>query len=310
MIRSGAGLYYSENGTAGIESNRFKPGGPVNLGDFVNANQLADGYEQSVTTVSAGFPLYEIDLETDPTEYAGPASHLVPKFKKTINVGQWFLDIQHQLPWDILMTVGYNGTTAHNLPWWVRDFSVGPGTSTLSAYHPARRRVQGPAETNTLNQMLAWEIAGDNMLNSNYNAFTFKTEKRFSEGFSFTSSFTWSKGLDYSVSSLNERTEGFFGGATPLSPYSKDLWRNRGPGGLSRDFAYNLSVIYELPAGPGKGRFESGPASWVLGGWQLGTILSLQSGPWGTHRDSESPELGRRLSGYSDRRAQSSRVRT
>ena len=42
---------------------------------------------------------------------------------------------------------------------------------------------------------------------------------------------------------------------------TKDLHRNRGPGGLSRDFAYNLSVIYELPAGPGKGRFESGPAS-------------------------------------------------
>ena len=51
---------------------------------------------------------------------------------------------------------------------------------------------------------------------------------------------------------------------------------------MSRDFAYNLSVLYELPAGPDKGWFESGPASWVLGGWQLGAILSLQSGPWAT----------------------------
>ncbi len=283
VIRSGAGLYYSENGAAGIESNRFRPGGPVELFDSVNANQRADGYEQSVTTVSEGFPLYDINLDADPTEYAGPSGFVVPTLKKTINVAQWFLDIQHQLPWDILMTIGYNGTAAHNLPWWTRDFSAGIGTSTLPSDHPSRRRVQGPAETNTLSQIVFWAITGDNMLNSNYNAFTFKTEKRFSEGLSFTSSFTWSKGLDYSVSSINERTEGFSGGATPLSPYSKDLWRNRGPGGLSRDFAYNLSVLYELPAGPGKGRFESGPASWVLGGWQLGTILSLQSGPWGTH---------------------------
>ena len=162
------------------------------------------------------------------------------------------------------MTIGYNGTAAHNLPWWQRNFAAPTEPGILPAGHPTRRRVQGPAETNTLNQLRNWNINGDNMLNSNYNAFTFKTEKRFSEGLSFTSSFTWSKGLDYGVSGLNEGTEGIFGGATPLSPYSKDLWRNRGPGGLSRDFAYNLSVLYELPAGPGRGRFESGPASWEL----------------------------------------------
>ena len=288
VIRAGSGLYYSENGTAGIESNRYNSGGPVTFSNVVNSNQLPGGNEFPDTTVSQGFQLYEVDLDTPLDEFnfgavGGEGTPFVPEFKKTINVYQWFLDIQHQLPWDILMTIGYNGTAAHNLPWWNRNFAVADGPGIGGVGSPARRRLQGPAETNTNRQLRAFQITGDNMLNSNYNAFTFKTEKRFSEGLSFTSSFTWSKGLDYSVSSINERTEGIVGSAGPLSPYTKDLFRNRGPGGLSRDFVYNVSVIYELPAGPGKGRFEAGPASWVLGGWQVGGILSLQSGPWMTH---------------------------
>ena len=238
--------------------------------------------------VSEGFPLYEINDEADPTVYAlnfvgGEGAANVPHFKKTINVYQWFLDVQHQFPWDILMTIGYNGSSAHNLPWWLRNFSA-PTEPGILAANDRRRVSQNPADTNTRFPLNNWAITGDNMLNSNYNAFTFKTEKRFSEGLSFTSSFTWSKGIDYGVSSLNERTETERTaiGTRRVNPYAKDLWRNRGPGGLSRDFAYNLSALYELPAGPGKGRFESGPAGWVLGGWQLGTILSLQSGPWGS----------------------------
>ena len=94
VIRSGAGLYYSENGNAGFESSRYTSGGPVVFNDQDNANFLADGFEQPVTTVSAGFPLYEINLNVDPTEYRflfvnvqRGASNIVA-FKKTINVYQ------------------------------------------------------------------------------------------------------------------------------------------------------------------------------------------------------------------------------
>ena len=220
VIRTGGGLYYSENSTAGIESNRFNAGGPV--ATFSTTDPMS--FEVPAAIVSQGFPLFEINDDADPTVYAlrfvGGGAANVPEFKETINVYQWFLDVQHQLPWDILMTIGYNGTSAHNLPWWLRNFAAPIEPGTLPAGHRTRRRVsQNPADTNTLFPLNNWAITGDNMLNSNYNAFTFKTEKRFSEGLSFTSSFTWSKGLDYAVSSLNERTERGY----PLSPYSKDL---------------------------------------------------------------------------------------
>ncbi len=290
VIRSGAGLYFSENATAGIESNRYQSGGPLNLNNNVNANNFveADVYTVPVTTVEQGFALYDID-ENPPLDLFANcggtcrANPVVPVFKKTINTYQWFLDVQHQLPWDILMTVGYNGVSAHNIPWWQRNFAVDGLPGEIPAGSISRLRIsQDPADTNSIRRLSGYVVTGDNILNSNYNAFTFKTEKRFSGGLSFTSSFTWSKGMDYGLSSINERTENLVGGGAPHSPYQRDLHHNYATAGLSRDFAYNLSFLYELPAGSGKGRFESGPASWVLGGWQLGAIMQLQTGPFGT----------------------------
>ena len=290
VIRTGAGLYYSENATAGIESNRFQAGGPIQLANNVDADNFPteDRFTLAVTTVQQGFALYDID-ENPPldtfTTCGGTcaANPTVPIFKKTINTYQWFLDVQHQLPWDILMTVGYNGVSAHNIPWWQRNFASDGLPGVISAGDISRRRTNpDPAVTNTIRRLNGFVITGDNVLNSNYNAFTFKTEKRFSDGLSFTNSFTWSKGMDYGLASINERTENLVGGGAPHSPYQRDLHHNYATPGLSRDFAYNLSFLYELPAGPGRGHFESGPASWVLGGWQLGAIMQLQSGPYAT----------------------------
>ena len=148
VIRAGGGLYYSENGTAGIMSNRFNAGGPVVLNSTVNTGSRED----PVTTVSEGFPLYEIN-EADPNLFefttlgSGGASN-VPFYKDTMSVGQWFLDIQHQLPWDILMTVGYNGNSAGHLPWWNRNWGspLEPGVLRPSQPGPEADSVPGGGE--------------------------------------------------------------------------------------------------------------------------------------------------------------------
>jgi hypothetical protein len=275
VIRLGGGIYYSENGTSQLESNRFQPGGPN-----VTSLSTTSTFTTTEVLVKDGFPLFQL-IQNDPKVFAfagvGEGSTFIPEFKPTISSGQWFLDIQHQLPADILLTVGYNGQAQSHMPWWLRNLAAptGPGLTTALE----RRRTPPAAQSNTLLRLNNFQ-ANENILNANYNAFTAKVEKRFSDGLSFTSSFTWSKTLDYGLSSINERGEGIVGGGQPQSPHIRHIKQNYGPSGLSRDFAYNLSTIYELPLGPGKGRLESGPASWLLGGWQLGAILSMQSGPW------------------------------
>jgi hypothetical protein len=49
---------------------------------------------------------------------------------------------------------------------------------------------------------------------------------------------------------------------------------------LSQDIRHNvvISNAYELPFGRGKRWAQSGPAAWLLGGWQFNTLASLRTG--------------------------------
>ncbi len=279
VIRAGAGLYYSENGTAQLETNRFLVGGP----NVVSLN-TTEGFETSNFHVSNGFPPLSLQ-GGDPNLLSGLNVTLVPDFLNTISSSQWFLDIQHQLPWDILLTLGYNGQAQSHLSWWNRNVAAPlDPNGTLAWSDASRLRTPLPAAMRSA-QRIQGILINDNNLSGNYSAFTAKAEKRFSRGLSFLNSFTWSKGLDYGVSSLNERGEGIGAsrGGAPPSQYFKDIWMNYGPSGLSRDFVYNASFLYELPVGPTKGHLRTGPLSWVLGDWQMGGIFSLQTGPWLSH---------------------------
>lgn len=112
--------------------------------------------------------------------------------------------------------------------------------------------------------------ASDNMLHSSYNALTAKAEKRFSRGLTYLASFTYSKNIDQGTESLFDGSQG---AATPYN-----LQNERGRSNLDRTFGFISSVVYELPFGKGRSYLQSGPASWVLGGWQLGGVVSLYSG--------------------------------
>ena len=67
---------------------------------------------------------------------------------------------------------------------------------------------------------------------------------------------------------------------------------------LDRRLSYNLSWFYELPLGKGKRWLRSGPAAWILGNWQVGGILALQSGMWSDHSfNVDNQNLGGRVRG-------------
>jgi hypothetical protein len=99
------------------------------------------------------------------------------------------------------------------------------------------------------------------LYNSNYQALILRAEKRYANGFSLLANFSWSKMLD------NMTTAD---------------WYNRKPDkGVSSSNRAKRSVIswtYELPAGKGRRFASSGPLSYVIGGWNIGGINTVQSG--------------------------------
>jgi len=103
---------------------------------------------------------------------------------------------------------------------------------------------------------------------SNYESLQAQLTKRFSNGLSFTSGFTWGKALDYATGGDDNGSLVFF----------INLRRNYAPADFDRAKNFEQTFIYQLPFGRGHALFNSGIGDAVLGGWRLSGIISAVSG--------------------------------
>lgn len=112
-----------------------------------------------------------------------------------------------------------------------------------------------------------------NLGSSTYHALQVEVIKRFNSGWLFQANYTFSKALG-----------NYDGDGSALERNFRTL-RDRGLDktilGFNRAHAWKANGIWELPFGPGKslGRNTRGWFSQVIGGWQTGWILTIQSGP-------------------------------
>jgi len=104
---------------------------------------------------------------------------------------------------------------------------------------------------------------------SSYNGLQVELNKQMSEGLSFKGSYTWSKSMDWQ--------------SDPYGTQPRDYYNLRadwGPSDYNRPQLFVFSSIYQLPVGRGKQFLKDASTltDRVLGGWSLGTIISLESG--------------------------------
>jgi len=254
VLRAGAGIYYGEHDNVQSEAGRFFTGAP--LANEFNAPQDRDF---TVLFVKDGFA----PVRPEGFPRAGLSVNTSRDFLPQPYAYQWFFDWQQELPADTLLTIGYQGTGARQLFYNININQPLTPDPVIANNQRFRRPF-----FNSVDQA----NAGDN---TSYNALVVKAEKRFSKGLTFLSSFTWSHNLDYSDENLQQ------GNGSNLYTYNRRF--DRGNASLDRRLAYVASFVYELPFGKGRSLASSGPASWILGGWQLGGILSLLSGTPDAH---------------------------
>jgi len=241
--------------------------------------------QQTVEQSNVRFPIF-------PIEQGAPAP-LVPQFPssgrlkaprgellkhrpydtRTEYIDSWNFTVEHQLAKDMRVSLGYVGNVGRKL-WRALNINAAPpGIGPLRD----RRRFFGQFGLDQTIQN------GCNCENANYNSLQFVVEKRFSDGYSFNSSFTWSKALDLR------------GAPNPLD-------RRSGYGLLEYDRAavWVLSHSWDLPYGPGKryGSAASGVKKAALGGWKFHGITTLESGfpytPVLSDRSSLNADFGQR----------------
>jgi hypothetical protein len=209
---------------------------------------------------------------------------------------QWNLNVQRELPGDILFEAAYigskgtrlidgegGGVTLNQLP--ASFFSQGTSLSTLVA-NPFVGLIPYPTSTLSQTQVTRGQLlrpypqyTGLGSFrkpqgNSIYHALTLRADKRFSKGLSLLVSYTKGKLID-DVS----QTVTFLGPAgNKQNAYDRRAERSVS----TQDVAQRLVVgyVYELPFGKGQKLF--GGASTVLdkiiGGWQVNGITTFQSG--------------------------------
>ena len=249
VIRSGAGVFYGEPNSLSTEGASFRSGPPRSADIAIQQN-----FERTTVFVQEGFPAFQ--LATDIPR--GANIFVFPRLRQNLETYQWFFDVQQTLPFDMLVTVGYMGTKGTFL---ANQRNINQPMTPSATVAANQRLIRPQFNAVTLHE---------NNLNSSYNALTAKVEKRFSKGLTFLSSFTWSKNIDQGNEDLLD------GGAGTVTPY--ELSRERGLSTLHRKFTYVFSGVYELPFGKGRQFATSGPASWIVGGWQVGGLVSLLTG--------------------------------
>jgi hypothetical protein len=106
--------------------------------------------------------------------------------------------------------------------------------------------------------------------NSNYNALLVSLKRRFTKGMAYGVSYTWSHNIADFIDNLT-------GGAFPQNAYNYGAERGDSMFDVRHRFVSYLT--YELPIGKGKKYMnQGGIVNGVLGGWQVNTIVTIQTG--------------------------------
>ena len=196
------------------------------------------------------------------TQSGAPSFLLINQYgERTSYIAQWQAAIQRQLTKDMSLEVTYMG-------------SAGIKLRRLASYNLPQPR---PGNPNDNRAFPKFNGAFQNMYaaaHSNYHSLQARLQHRFSHGFTLLSSYAYSKSMDNG--SGVRTTDGDV--LTPMDP-DRSLWRDRGLSAF--DFRHRLtnSFLFELPFGKGRHFGITNPvANAVLGGWQVGGILTFQSG--------------------------------
>jgi hypothetical protein len=210
-------------------------------------------------------------------------------------VQQWNLNVQRELPGQVVFEIAYIGSKGTRLLAGESGITQSQvPASFLSLQTHLQDTVQNPFfgiitnpssslrfSTTTRAQLLRPypQYTGINAFRipygfSIYHGGTLKADKRFSSGIGLLASYTWSKLID-DVST----TVGFLGQASARQDvYNRKAERAIG----SQDVAHRFvsSFVYDLPLGKGSTLGGSLPrtTNWLVGGWQFNGIITFQSG--------------------------------
>jgi hypothetical protein len=217
-----------------------------------------------------------------PNIYAGPAAGAAPvgtAYFGTANdihyknpySEQFTLSLDHEFGSGYGVRLSYIGMETHDLIWSpnLNDLHY---SNTVSAYDQPLSARPFPN----------WGLINSRSsgANSSYNSLQIEALHRFTSGYSFDSTYTFSKNLADNQGANDTDFAGESGGAR--SSYAYDCTVDYGNVYGNRRNRWNTTSVYQLPIGRGKrfGAHMNRLEDALIGGWQVSNIFLWQSGPF------------------------------
>ena len=290
VVRGGFGLFTApiqNGGTATTPNSGFVQWTPwISTLDYIHPlNLLSNPYPYGFLSASGS----SLGLAT----LLGQSVVGMPRTRPTPYAMAWNFGIERILPGNSVLHLAYAGSRGIHLSGDMnynqlpdKYLSMGSALSNLVP-NPFYGKISGSSlsgSTVVASQLLlpypqfTGVTSGQDAFGaSGYHSLELNVEHRFSNGFALQAAYTYSKTMD----NVSPSEAGFPGGE--FSTFQIQDWNNRSGSWAPAvwDTPHNLMLngLYHLPFGP-KRRFlnSGGPFGKVVGGWQLGGILTLQSG--------------------------------
>jgi Carboxypeptidase regulatory-like domain len=293
VIHGGAGILYGP-----LQYDDF--GGSMNAGYksspvFPSKN----GFDPSFQ-IDSGYPAFPAPPILNPGLYDGtylPGSYIEKGAGRPAAIYDWNMQVQQQVMRNLILSIGYVGSEGQNLQAnnqninnvpYQKEFSTGGNTlnaqlmnnsygvaTPFSGYFnlwgngvTIQQALRPFPQYDFIDSGCCLQATG----HSSYDAMLVSLKGEF-KALTLQASYTWSKNLNDTDSALPNTNPG-----QPQVQNPADLRQEKAISIQDIPNTFVISYLYHLPAGRDQRFFNHGPASYVLGGWQIGGIQRYQNG--------------------------------
>jgi len=287
VVRGGYAIYHDSSWNMGAQGLWQNPPYSYESGSFAfgggcpfATSACATMYGQSppfggALTLSQGFPI--VPSSPPLLDFGGTINSMNQNFKQGM-VQQYNINVEHQLPGQVLLTAGYAGSRASHILVYGNNLNVGSPSACGSVAGYTLGCGPGGASFGVPETDFPYSTV-DNMTDdgkAHYDSLQIKAEtKSARHGLYALIGYTYSRNHDSGYTDgLGSNIGALY---YPLPGWQQLDW---GLSQINLNHDFTASVIYELPFGKGKafGSDWNGAVNAILGNWELTVIQKVTSG--------------------------------